>query len=287
MPYRPDVKIDYPVVMIQQVRLLQALAEAEVAVYLHSDDRARFAGGYGSSQFRYHDELPAKSDCISFDELCYIHHPTPETRVGRISRPLIFPQSMFECCRKQWATESQRQLCCFPGLLTPARVASISRWVKYQWHIDRFNVLAARPLHKKIYQKLQSRLLGYTTWALRIRELRIEESTRGRIFPHKLWDSGYFSRLCRTRFVLCPDGDFGWSYRFFESMMCGAIPVVETAAACCEGYEFYEWDRPLVEMEWTEEKARRNFQRCLEQITIPRDDLLSEVCRFVDHGSSD
>ena len=37
---------------------------------------------------------------------------------------------------------------------------------------------------------------------------------------------GYYDPLQSTRFALAPDGDFPWTYRFLEAIMCGAIPVV-------------------------------------------------------------
>jgi hypothetical protein len=37
----------------------------------------------------------------------------------------------------------------------------------------------------------------------------------------------FFEVLRRSRFALCPAGDAPWSNRFFEAVMCGAIPIVE------------------------------------------------------------
>jgi hypothetical protein len=38
----------------------------------------------------------------------------------------------------------------------------------------------------------------------------------------------YFRTMCRSKFCLCPAGDSEWSFRFYEVLMCGSIPVVET-----------------------------------------------------------
>lgn len=32
--------------------------------------------------------------------------------------------------------------------------------------------------------------------------------------------------MCKSRFALCPGGDAPWSMRFYEALVCGAIPVV-------------------------------------------------------------
>ena len=38
----------------------------------------------------------------------------------------------------------------------------------------------------------------------------------------------YFESMCQSRFILCPAGDAPWSFRFYETLMCKAIPIVES-----------------------------------------------------------
>lgn len=38
----------------------------------------------------------------------------------------------------------------------------------------------------------------------------------------------YFETMSAAKFVLCPAGDAPWSFRFYETLMCGAIPIVES-----------------------------------------------------------
>ncbi len=38
----------------------------------------------------------------------------------------------------------------------------------------------------------------------------------------------YFKVLSESRFVLCPRGDASWSFRFYETILCGAIPIVHS-----------------------------------------------------------
>lgn len=38
----------------------------------------------------------------------------------------------------------------------------------------------------------------------------------------------YFQSMCNSKFVLCPGGDAPWSFRFYETLMCKSIPIVET-----------------------------------------------------------
>jgi hypothetical protein len=49
--------------------------------------------------------------------------------------------------------------------------------------------------------------------------------------PHVTWRSGlsisdYYSDLCRSKFVLCPEGTGIDTHRVYESLFCGATPVV-------------------------------------------------------------
>lgn len=38
----------------------------------------------------------------------------------------------------------------------------------------------------------------------------------------------YFEKMCQSKFVLCPAGDSTWSFRFYETLMCKSIPIVES-----------------------------------------------------------
>jgi predicted O-methyltransferase YrrM len=38
----------------------------------------------------------------------------------------------------------------------------------------------------------------------------------------------YFQTMAQSKFVLCPAGDGPWSFRFYETLLCGAIPVVDS-----------------------------------------------------------
>ena len=38
----------------------------------------------------------------------------------------------------------------------------------------------------------------------------------------------YYECMCKSKFSLCPAGDSPWSYRFYESLMCKSVPIVES-----------------------------------------------------------
>lgn len=88
------------------------------------------------------------------------------------------------------------------------------------------------------------------------------------------FDSRYFTVLSQSRFTLCPRGDTPWSMRFFESVLCRSIPIVEDPSHTGRnnleraiGYRFYTIDQDLVYHEdWVEE----NYQRFLATQTLVR-----------------
>lgn len=64
----------------------------------------------------------------------------------------------------------------------------------------------------------------------------LTNATRGekRLVPKEMprkdrttFDTTYFAVMAQSRFTLCPRGDMPWSMRFFESILCGSIPIVE------------------------------------------------------------
>jgi hypothetical protein len=38
----------------------------------------------------------------------------------------------------------------------------------------------------------------------------------------------YFEKMCQSKYVLCPAGDSSWSFRFYETLMCKSVPIVES-----------------------------------------------------------
>ncbi len=75
----------------------------------------------------------------------------------------------------------------------------------------------------------------------------VEWSMRGR-HSTKGNDESYFRQLGRSTFTACPDGDFIWTYRFFEAILCRSIPVVEHSCPLYAGFQYLTLgDRLIVE----------------------------------------
>jgi hypothetical protein len=75
-------------------------------------------------------------------------------------------------------------------------------------------------------------------WLTRFPDAVIINSLRGRSEATKVYDKTYFDKMAQSKFVLCPDGDFVWTYRFFEAILSGAIPVIQNHCSLYRGYMY-------------------------------------------------
>lgn len=94
----------------------------------------------------------------------------------------------------------------------------------------------------------------------------------GRKIEKKTFDRDYYQELAHSRFTLCPSGDFIWTYRFFEAMMCLSIPVVEAGVQFdqFEGYIYFHSDSDQGDLlrAWSMEAAMANYQLFLKRNTL-------------------
>jgi len=96
----------------------------------------------------------------------------------------------------------------------------------------------------------------------------IYRSNRGRLVTKKFdLDLEYYQELGRTKFGLSPTNECPWSYRFFESIMCGAIPVLGDKDFDFNtelGFKFYRHsDVKIYKSEWAEHNLRLLIKNCI------------------------
>ena len=87
------------------------------------------------------------------------------------------------------------------------------------------------------------------------------------------FDIKYFENMCKSKFCLCPAGDVNWSYRFFESLICKTIPIVdkesETYRKSYEkeiGYKYYLTTSP--EFVYREDWVEHNYNLFMKYHTL-------------------
>lgn len=243
------VAVDLPLELLQAVRLTHALTETrfEIQVAPHHDQKlTRLRELFG---IRYGTE-PDTAPLLSNTKIL---HTEPLTAVGKIERPLILPHGAFEYCRQRW-TDDRPVRYSFAGLMTNSRKRTLQSWSSSPETEDNGADKA----------------------------FVIMSSDRGRKFPEKSWDEEYFALLCNSKFVLCPNGDYVWTYRFFEAAMCGAIPIVEEGCAHYAGFEYRSMSEGRDARPWSEEAAMHNYRLCRERLTVPLPALESEIQSWLD-----
>jgi hypothetical protein len=291
--FRLDLTFD----LIQSIRLVHALLESSYDVRIpkrHLSKTRNLERVFGIDVKGGGDAIPA------LPGLEIQHEGLPLVRVGSIERPLIFARGMVDHCRSLWDEERPTRAC-FAGRLHEDRRRVLRQWMQEQFPE---NGAVEMPDQAVVDRRvrLRKRVKGYAKRILRgpLRPLRgyvrvptVERRTRenGVVFmvsdrgwchPTKTWDPSYFRLLASSKFVLCPDGRYVWTYRFFEAVMCGAIPIVQNECPLYDGYRYYTMDDALEEMEWTASDARHNQNLCRERMTIPPDQLDAEIGRLVD-----
>jgi hypothetical protein len=213
---------------------------------------------------------------LHFSEVVEINHSFPLTKIGSLSRVLIFPHSLTSYCKTLWSNDRKYKFT-FTGLITKERQFILKNWIENNLKSSNPKI----PITSKLFFRMKTKLLGALSiqdfFAKQYGEFFIWSSNRGRVFPQKSWDEDYYKILSNSKFVLCPSGDYIWSYRFFESILCGAIPVVEKSCAVYEEFRYKNMADNPNNFLWTIEDAEFNYKLCVEKITIPNFELNNEL----------
>lgn len=102
---------------------------------------------------------------------------------------------------------------------------------------------------------------------LRLPKVSITFSNKGR--ETKAFDAAYYAELSKSQLALCPRGDYVWSYRFYEAILCGAIPVITDEWPDTAGYNFYrivdaDW-AAITKLPYRRDWAETNYARLLSR----------------------
>lgn len=81
------------------------------------------------------------------------------------------------------------------------------------------------------------------------------------------FDIQYYEALSKTRFGLAPIGECPWSYRFFEAIMCFAIPVIGKNDQDVYAEKFHYF-RDGEEHIYDFKKAKQNYASFLKDHTL-------------------
>jgi Exostosin family len=280
-----SLHLNLPLNFIQSVRLSHAIMETDYEVCLAPEDEAKFSllrQKFGAN-YKVTDRRPSALSGLQ------ISHSELRTSVGSIERSLIFPNAIFDYCRALWPKKRDVRFV-FAGLVTNCRKNFFEQLLAQNYPGTQFDLDSwAKPnLWSRLQLKL-SRKLGIRHIPKAIKrkcnQIVFWSSQRGRSFPIKSWDDEYFKLMANAEFVLCPNGDYVWTYRFFEAAMCGAIPVIESYCPAYDGFRFKTVAQPLETMTWSKEDADHNYNLCRSRLTVPKDTLQAEIAKLLQASS--
>lgn len=79
-------------------------------------------------------------------------------------------------------------------------------------------------------------------------------------------DIEYYKNMCNSKFTLCPKGNCKWTYRFFESILCFSIPIIEDETDIyCSDYFYYKLGD---DYEYSYTKALNNYNFLIKNHTF-------------------
>lgn len=261
-----------PFNLIQGIRLAHALMESRFEVCIperHSDKFSRLEERFG---IEFRKGVAGVEDVDSFE----VDHSRPKTSIGSIERPLIFPKSIVKYCRSLWG-EKRKIKISFEGLVTEKRKKILSRYAKNNFGKEK-KIYSRAPAMHRIKNKIRRALgLQAESYSVKIGDMNVFSSRRGREFPVKAWDEEYFRLLSNSKFIICPNGDYVWSYRFFESILCGAIPIIEEKCEAYSGFFFYKLTDNVSSLKWSKKIANQNYNKCRKEISVGTEKMNYEI----------
>lgn len=159
-------------------------------------------------------QLLYKSNSIDHYEVIdvEIDHGLPNTILkGYFNAPLIFPKCINECFFLHF--EKKIDKIYFRGLFTYKRLIEISLLL--------IKLSEYKALSKMIFNVLIFRF----QFVVSSGKVFIKFTKRGRVSTYKYIDVDYFTEMSRYKYVFCPSGDFIWTYRFYEAIQVGSLPL--------------------------------------------------------------
>ncbi|PRD42552.1 hypothetical protein C5748_15740 [Phyllobacterium phragmitis] len=273
--------IDLPFDLLQTLRLVHAISEAGFRICIEPGEEKKLVLLKKIFGLDYKVGMSGARKVSGL----YIDHMTPVSRIGSIERALIMPAAIFRHCQERWP-EHRGVDVSFAGLLTDSRRTAINEWLHLSG-LEQLSVPDKKPTYlgtiaRKVARKAGISIADYVG----TENVKIYMSDQGRVFPRKSWNTGYYDLLLNSKFVLCPSGDFknngiAWTYRFFEAVICGALPVVEEPCDAYEGFRYRLMNAPLESLQWSRADAKHNFDLAQQRLTVDPDVVRSEMLRLL------
>jgi len=152
--------------------------------------------------------LSVEYQTVSID----INHSSPQTSISEQTvAPIVFPKIISDKFHLPFDKKINKIY--FRGLLTKKRL--IETMILF------LNIIDLRA----IFILCKNILKGRRDFIIDTKKIFINFSKRGRQIQFKYLDVDYYEEMSRYKYVFCPVGDFIWTYRFFEAIQVGSMPL--------------------------------------------------------------
>ncbi|MBE0428411.1 MAG: glycosyltransferase [Thermoleophilia bacterium] len=237
-----------PLKLIQNIRFAMSVAEVNKNILVPFENKPVF------------DHLHKYFDfCISFCEKSTnappfenisFDHNKPFIQFGDVKKPLVFPLQIVNYCASNWHNKDR---IAFIGKRTNERAVALQRWLD---HSTNSGIVITDG--EDVYTD---------------GNILIIFSDMGRALPEKAWDDEYYRDLLSSRFVLCPNGDFIWTYRFFEAIICGAIPIIEEPCDLYSDFYYYDMNTHVDKLSYSRDIAMNNLMLLKEKFCFNESEI--------------
>jgi len=243
--------------LLQQWRMLQALAESDFSFSVPTAQRENVAylRKFFGVRLSFADGRDIAGHLLQLDTI------EPWCALAGLRRTLIYPHQVLRHCRARWKADRRIRFG-FAGFAHHSRHEVLDAW-----HRRCFG----RPLVPTTVRS-SDEIAGYLEHELST-TVSVVYSKAGRSFPGKVWDDAYYDYLLNCTMTLCPDGEEVWTYRFFEAMLCGSIPVVQSDCAVYQGFRYGFLDDDPARIDCSADTVAHNIRLCRERLTIPLPEL--------------
>lgn len=146
---------------------------------------------------------------------------------------------------------------------------------------DKYNVIfpkryvdgAARLSKEKIYKYcFIGKYTPFRKWtkAYKSDDSYIKFTDSGRQHSKGFFDRDYYQIMCNSEFTLCPKGDYLWTYRFYEAIICSSIPIVEEDGIepSMSGFAYFIHSKDNSLFIYDRDICKQNYDLFLERHTL-------------------
>jgi len=170
--------------------------------------------------------------------------PNQKENISKIEKYTILPKRFYEKTR-EYSQEKKYDFCFLGSRTTRGRIMKKRFWI-YNFIKTFFNENSYLKFTDQATIK-DHKTLGSFDYTNKIGTFNYcPKEQKDKSF----FDEDYYKIMCASKFCLCPAGDDGWSNRFYEALMCKAIPIIysetekcRTPDECVLNYKFYLVDK--------------------------------------------